>query len=190
MTLTAPRSERRRRWPVASVAIARPSRSASSAVLSNLYPDASDGDAARNASLTDRRDANRSATRAPRRPGRRRDRRRGCSNCDRACRDGRRRGRQLSRDAAASSEPVLARRRRAAQSPATASVLRQRASLAAHRRQAISRLPAPPAFGSPAFLAGLAEVRHISDTRTADQLATSTSGSTATTRSSRRDIGT
>jgi hypothetical protein len=34
------------------------------------------------------------------------------------------------------------------------------------------RLPAPPAFGSPAFLAGLAEVRQISDTRTADQLAT------------------
>lgn len=30
----------------------------------------------------------------------------------------------------------------------------------------------PPALGSPAFLAGLAEVRHISDTRTAQQLAT------------------
>ena len=30
----------------------------------------------------------------------------------------------------------------------------------------------PPAFGSPAFLAGLAEVRQISDTRTAQQLAT------------------
>ena len=29
----------------------------------------------------------------------------------------------------------------------------------------------PPAFGSPAFLQGLAEVRQISDTRTADQLA-------------------
>jgi membrane-associated phospholipid phosphatase len=32
--------------------------------------------------------------------------------------------------------------------------------------------PAPPPFGSPAFLAGLEEVRHISDTRTAEQLAT------------------
>ena len=30
----------------------------------------------------------------------------------------------------------------------------------------------PPAFGSPGFLAGLAEVRHISDTRTPEQLAT------------------
>jgi membrane-associated phospholipid phosphatase len=30
----------------------------------------------------------------------------------------------------------------------------------------------PPGFGSPAFLAGLAEVRHISDTRTPQQLAT------------------
>ena len=35
----------------------------------------------------------------------------------------------------------------------------------------VFRAPAPPAFGSPAFLAGLAEVRHISDTRTAEQLA-------------------
>lgn len=34
------------------------------------------------------------------------------------------------------------------------------------------RADPPPPFGSPAFLAGLAEVRHISDTRTADQLAT------------------
>jgi hypothetical protein len=34
------------------------------------------------------------------------------------------------------------------------------------------RVGPPPAFGSPAFLAGLAEVRQISDTRTADQLAT------------------
>jgi membrane-associated phospholipid phosphatase len=34
------------------------------------------------------------------------------------------------------------------------------------------RAPPPPAFGSPAYLAGLAEVRHISDTRTAEQLAT------------------
>ena len=34
------------------------------------------------------------------------------------------------------------------------------------------RNPQPPAFGSPAFLAGLAEVRHISDTRSAEQLAT------------------
>ena len=33
------------------------------------------------------------------------------------------------------------------------------------------RLPPPPAFGSPAFLADLAEVRAISDTRTAQQLA-------------------
>jgi membrane-associated phospholipid phosphatase len=35
----------------------------------------------------------------------------------------------------------------------------------------VFRTPRPPAFGSPVFLAGLAEVRHISDTRTADQLA-------------------
>ena len=34
------------------------------------------------------------------------------------------------------------------------------------------RADAPPPFGSPAFLAGLAEVRQISDTRTAAQLAT------------------
>ena len=34
------------------------------------------------------------------------------------------------------------------------------------------RAPPPPAFGSPEFLAGVAEVRHISDTRTAEQLAT------------------
>ena len=34
------------------------------------------------------------------------------------------------------------------------------------------RADPPPAFGSPAFLAGLAEVRQISDTRTAAQLAT------------------
>ena len=34
------------------------------------------------------------------------------------------------------------------------------------------RADPPPAFGSTAFLAGLAEVRHISDTRTAAQLAT------------------
>jgi hypothetical protein len=34
------------------------------------------------------------------------------------------------------------------------------------------RAGAPPAVGSPEFLAGLAEVRHISDTRTAEQLAT------------------
>lgn len=34
------------------------------------------------------------------------------------------------------------------------------------------RAPPPPAFGSPAFLAGLAEVRQISDTRTAEQLTT------------------
>jgi membrane-associated phospholipid phosphatase len=34
------------------------------------------------------------------------------------------------------------------------------------------RSPAPPPFGSPAFLAGLTEVRQISDTRTAEQLAT------------------
>ncbi len=34
------------------------------------------------------------------------------------------------------------------------------------------RADLPPSFGSPAFLTGLAEVRHISDTRTADQLAT------------------
>lgn len=33
------------------------------------------------------------------------------------------------------------------------------------------RADPPPAFGSPAFLQGLAEVRQISDTRTADQLA-------------------
>jgi hypothetical protein len=33
------------------------------------------------------------------------------------------------------------------------------------------RADPPPVFGSPAFLAGLAEVRHISDTRTAEQLA-------------------
>jgi hypothetical protein len=33
------------------------------------------------------------------------------------------------------------------------------------------RLPPPPAFGSPAFVAALAEVRAISDTRTADQVA-------------------
>jgi membrane-associated phospholipid phosphatase len=33
------------------------------------------------------------------------------------------------------------------------------------------RPPPPPAFGSPAFLAALAEVRSISDTRTAEQLA-------------------
>jgi membrane-associated phospholipid phosphatase len=33
------------------------------------------------------------------------------------------------------------------------------------------RADPPPAFGSPAFLAGVAEVRHISDTRTAAQLA-------------------
>ena len=33
------------------------------------------------------------------------------------------------------------------------------------------RPPPPPEFGSPAFLAALAEVRQISDTRTADQLA-------------------
>ena len=33
------------------------------------------------------------------------------------------------------------------------------------------RPPPPPAFGSPAFLAALAEVRQISDTRTAEQLA-------------------
>lgn len=33
------------------------------------------------------------------------------------------------------------------------------------------RPPPPPAFGSPAYLAALAEVRAISDTRTADQLA-------------------
>lgn len=33
------------------------------------------------------------------------------------------------------------------------------------------RPPPPPAFGSPAFLAGLAEVRSISDTRTAEQTA-------------------
>jgi membrane-associated phospholipid phosphatase len=33
------------------------------------------------------------------------------------------------------------------------------------------RPPPPPAFGSPAFLAGLAEVRTISDTRTAEQTA-------------------
>ena len=32
----------------------------------------------------------------------------------------------------------------------------------------------PPAFGSPAFLAGLAEIRHISDTRTAEQIAIAT----------------
>jgi membrane-associated phospholipid phosphatase len=32
------------------------------------------------------------------------------------------------------------------------------------------RSPAPPAFGSPAFLAALAEVRQISDTRTTEQL--------------------
>jgi len=32
------------------------------------------------------------------------------------------------------------------------------------------RPAAPPAFGSPAFLAALAEVRHISDTRTAEQI--------------------
>ncbi len=32
--------------------------------------------------------------------------------------------------------------------------------------------PPPPPFGSTAFLAGLAEVRHISDTRSAEQLAT------------------
>jgi len=33
------------------------------------------------------------------------------------------------------------------------------------------RSPAPPAFGSAEFLAALAEVRHISDTRTAEQIA-------------------
>lgn len=33
------------------------------------------------------------------------------------------------------------------------------------------RPPPPPAFGSPAFLADLAEIRELSDTRTADQLA-------------------
>jgi len=33
----------------------------------------------------------------------------------------------------------------------------------------------PPAFGSPDFLAGLTEIRHISDTRTADQIAIATS---------------
>jgi membrane-associated phospholipid phosphatase len=33
------------------------------------------------------------------------------------------------------------------------------------------RPPPPPAFGSPAFTAALAEVRHFSDTRTAEQLA-------------------
>lgn len=33
------------------------------------------------------------------------------------------------------------------------------------------RPPAPPAFGSPEFLAALAEIRHLSDTRTPEQLA-------------------
>ncbi len=36
------------------------------------------------------------------------------------------------------------------------------------------RPPPPPAFGSPAFIAALAEVRQISDTRTAEQLAIAT----------------
>lgn len=35
----------------------------------------------------------------------------------------------------------------------------------------VFRLPPPPAFGSAVFRAGLAEVRHISDSRTAEQLA-------------------
>lgn len=42
------------------------------------------------------------------------------------------------------------------------------------------RLPPPPAFGSPAFLAALGEVRTISDTRTPEQLAIAISNNTAT----------
>jgi membrane-associated phospholipid phosphatase len=42
------------------------------------------------------------------------------------------------------------------------------------------RPPPPPAFGSPAFLAALAEVRAISDTRTPEQLATAQFWNTST----------